>query len=331
MSHHAELSHLLAAAYGVDVRAIIRRRTVLGIVAEDGAQYIWKPLSLRDDGQRLAALADMQAVFDGAKTQAALPLPAKNGRFVVRNGAGADAGYLQPWLTGRHVNVTNRPERLAVLRSLARVQRASQEASFPGSDVLQRGTLLQKLRLKERAIMRVWPTVEAAYPALAGFKAPFWRRMQTIQQRYAASLAEQRQAPTAHIAFCHRDLAPHNVLFRSDGEVAWIDFDHAGYDDMLHDAMQFISHSMFLARLTSSDYHELLQTYVDEARLGRDRTEMLWTLTGWPDILIRTLVEWYRLNCKPEGRTRVKYAIACELRKQEFHRQVGANSKRLDA
>ncbi|WAH38416.1 phosphotransferase [Alicyclobacillus dauci] len=331
MSPHAELVQAVSRWYGIDARAIVRRRTVQGIVAVDGSRYIWKPLSLRDDEERLAALAGLQDVFAESDTATALPLPTRDGHFIVRFSDQQGGGYLQPWLSGRHVEVAVRRERLAVIRSIARIQRSSQRLGFPHWSRLQRGTLLQKLRLKERAFSKIWTTLESEYAPLRAWKSKLQRQMQTVLQRYTAYLAEHQGQIKTHFAFCHRDLAPHNVLFQPNKGVAWIDFDHANYDDMLHDVMQFISHTTFLAQLSSEDFREMIDTYVEESEMSRDRTNLLWTLSAWPDILVRTLMEWYRNGCPADGVTRLDYAIACERRKEQYRLDAGVDMVRLDA
>jgi Ser/Thr protein kinase RdoA (MazF antagonist) len=318
---HEKLVQHLWRSYGIQAQAIIRRRTVLGIVDEDGHAYIWKPARLGDDEARLAALAGLQSVYQASGTDVALPLRARSGRYLTRVSDADTAGYLQPWLTGRHVDVSVAKERLRVLSSLAAVQRASQQAGFPGQQVLTRGTLLGKLRMKEKALWRVWPTVEAAYPVLRHWRQPTERRMTYVLQSYKTYLARHHD-DTADIAFCHRDLAPHNVLCQPEGRIGWIDFDHANYDDMLHDAIQFVGHTVFLAALSAEAYRELVETYVAAAEIDTERAQLLWTLTTWPDVLIRVCVEWVRQGCRKEGITRIDHAIACERKRMRLQTEL---------
>ncbi|MFB5192084.1 phosphotransferase [Alicyclobacillus fastidiosus] len=326
--------HLVLAfrrAYGVEVKSLVRRRTVVGVVAEDGSHFIWKPLNARDDEERLSALAGLRPVFESAGTEAALPLPTLSGGYVLEVGSGLQSGYLQKWVTGRHVDASSLRERHAVLSSLGRVHRRSQICGFPAWSTLQRGTLLHKLRLKERAVSRIWAPAEVACPALRGWKARVEGQMRYVLRRYAAYLAECRDDVQHAFAFCHRDLAPHNVMYQGADEVAWIDFDHANYDDMLHDPMQFISHCTYLAQMSAEEYYDLHQRYAESANLTATQASTLWTLTMWPDILVRTLLEWTRAGCREEGLTRVHYALTCERRKLAYRSELGLNVERLDA
>ncbi|GMA56296.1 hypothetical protein GCM10025858_07990 [Alicyclobacillus sacchari] len=112
-------------AYGIRAECIVRKRTVYGIVAADGRQYIWKQAALGDTEERLQALARALVAYDRADVQAARPLPARNGRVLVEQEHGI-RGYLQPWLPGRHVLTASRDERLRAIAAVARVQRAVQ-------------------------------------------------------------------------------------------------------------------------------------------------------------------------------------------------------------
>ncbi|WP_206916475.1 phosphotransferase [Alicyclobacillus suci] len=325
--------HLVAALlrhYGIGVETLVRRRTVVGIIGEDGRHFIWKPLTVRDDEARLRALAELSPVFEVAGAEAALPLPTREGHYVM-DVPGIQPGYLQHWLTGRHVNTNHWREREAVLTSLGRLHRASQASQFPGWSVLQRGTLLHKLRLKERGVSRLWQVAELKCPDLRHWRERAQAQMRYVLKRYAAYLADHRNDVHATFAFCHRDLAPHNVIYQGADTVAWIDFDHANYDDMLHDPMQFISHCTFLTQMSADEYNRLHDCYITSAKLSSEQADMLWTLTMWPDILVRALMEWSRTGYQEDGLTRVHYAIACERRKLSYRLALGLDSQRLDA
>lgn len=332
MQAHAELARALAQHYGIQTVAVIRRRTVLGVVAEDGQRYIWKPLTLRDDEERLRALADLEPIFSNSMAPCALPLRTRAGAFIVELKEQKKRGYLQPWLSGRHVDVRVQQERLSVLKSLARVQKQSQLANRPGWSTLQRGTLYHKLRMKERALAKIWMSATSVYSPLKRMGHLVETQTMKVLQTYASYLANPRRQAVTDIAFCHRDLAPHNVLWQADGTVAWIDFDHAGYDDMLHDAVQFASHTVFLtSKLTAEDFAQMLDTYATEADLTRERKELLWVLASWPDILVRTVIEWARRGCDPADTTRLEYAMACEKRKILYRQERHRETKRLEA
>lgn len=315
MNNSVELAQTLLKSHGLQVHAVIRRRTVTGVVTENGQRYIWKPGRVRDDEARLQALSSLADTYTPfGQPAAALPIRTLAGSFLVQASA-TEFGHLQPWLVGRHVDVRVPAERMRVLTSLARVQRASQRAGYPGYDVLQRGTLLTKFRVKERAMQRIWETAERAYPALGTWRNDVFAQMAQVIQAYSQFVARHRSSWMEYTAFCHRDLAPHNVLFQPDGGIGWIDFDHAGYDDMCSDVLQFWSHTLFLARLTPEESREMLSFYADAAQLTTNRRALLFTLARWPDILIRSIIEWVRGGCREDGMTKIHYALLCERKR----------------
>lgn len=314
----AELASALLASHGLRIASIVRKRTVQGVIAEDGTRVIWKPLTPRDDEARLNALAAMTSCYQSAGARVALPLAGIDGQsFIVRLDDG-HAGYVQPWLNGRHIDVAHRGERLEVLTSLARVQRASQTQLMPMYSHLQRGTLFGKLRAKKRAIERVWDDAARVCDLLLPWKTSIFKRMEYVLRTYDRHVANPQREWRKETAFCHRDLAPHNVLYLPGDAIGWIDFDHAGYDDMLSDAMQFISHALFLAPLTDATYRELFDVYGETARLSPEQTALLYTLSLWPDVLIRTLIEWVQSGFRPDGQVKLEYALQCERKRLAY-------------
>lgn len=326
------LQDTLEREYGLTMVALVRRRTVFGVVAEDGQRYVFKPLPTGDGESRLQALAKLESVFAEASAEAALPTLNRRGEYVVRIPYGNTHafGYLQPWLRGRHVDVAKSIEREAVMQSLARFQRASQDAGWPAKEHLERGSLLHKFRVKQRALERIWPQAQRFLPQLTRVREDVFTRMSSAIHRYSSHVIAQRGDTKWTQAFCHRDLAPHNVLWQQDGAVAWIDFDHAGYDDMLHDAMQFTSHCVYLGHLSQTDFNRLLTVYADEAMLSADRLYLLRDLTLWPDILIRAMIEWCRADFPPSGKHRVLYALRQERLKQQLTEHAHVTVKRLN-
>ncbi|WP_067619632.1 phosphotransferase [Alicyclobacillus acidiphilus] len=310
----------IGQSYDIRVRAIVRKRSVIGIIADQG-RYIWKPSLPADSEARLLALRNMKRVYETTDVRCALPLPARGGTMLVKLPNG-DRGYLQPWIAGRHVQVDHAVERLAAMRSLAVVHVAAQHCGHPGWTQLRRGTLLQKLRAKERAVLRVWPLAEEAQPLLRPWRSHLVRWMQEVLDDYQSSLPKSEAAWLARSSFCHRDLAPHNLLVDERGRIGWIDFDHAGYDDILSDPIQFMSHAMFLANLSEDAYCDMLDTYVACANLSADQRVLLFRLAEWPDILVRTILEWVRGGCQKAGEAKLLYALMCERRRRRYHQTL---------
>ncbi|MCL6627668.1 MAG: hypothetical protein K6T68_13920, partial [Alicyclobacillus shizuokensis] len=161
---NSALVRLLTREYGIQPLCILPIKTVWGIVDVRGGRYIWKPAG-RNDGQgRLGELARLAQGLATALTLAA-PIPTRGGRLLT--GWDGQLGYLQPWLAGRHVSLSNPRERLAALRALAQLHRLSQPWLPALPSFAQRAGLAARLTGKLRTLHRAWPQAEAAWPALA--------------------------------------------------------------------------------------------------------------------------------------------------------------------
>lgn len=323
---------ILEKHYHFRTAAIIRRRSVFGIVTEDGRRFVFKPLADRDSEMRLKALAGILPIFQQTDIEAALPIVNCDGNYIVYTPqAGMRAGYLQPWLQGRHVDLSQSEERLCAVQALARIQRKSIEIGRPSSTVLNHASLLNKLRVKERVIQRIWSDAQVAYPALAEARDEIFTRMTTAISRYLSSPLRQRTIAAQSVAFCHRDLAPHNILWQGNGQVGFIDFDHASYDDMFHDAMQLMSHSVYLSRLQQDDFDDLLMVYADEVGMSSSKLYLLRDLAVWPDIVIRTVLELCRAGFPRRGKLRVDFALRQDRHKERLVEGSAISRKRLSA
>ncbi|WP_206831743.1 aminoglycoside phosphotransferase family protein [Alicyclobacillus fructus] len=302
----SDIAHLVRVGYGLDVDAVVQKRTVWGIVAGT-TRYILKRARPQDSEERLRALADILKRYPCVGVEAAFPLETVRGTMRV---SGADGAwyYLQPWLEGRHVDVSDEAERLAVTRALARAQRAAQ----PGVavDVLKYGALRDKWRAKLQLLERL-----QAVPAdrdLAG-------SLRRIHARARSVYAQYEEEPVRPAAFCHRDLAPHNVLTAPGGRVMFIDFDHAGFDDPFSDPVQWVSHVAYLVPLCADAYRRLWMAYAQAAGLDEAGLVSLLKLGAWPDIALRALAEVFRAG-QPEARMwRLRYALRCEEDRARMH------------
>ncbi|WP_062307528.1 phosphotransferase enzyme family protein [Alicyclobacillus sendaiensis] len=298
-----EVADLVRSAYGIEADAIVHKRTVWGVVA-GASRYILKRARPKDSEERLRALADVLGHYPRQGVSAARPLETLRGTMRVSDGRGAWY-YLQPWLEGRHVDASDELERLAVTRALARAQRA---APIGAPRALQTATLRDKWRAKLQLLERL-----SAMPV----EADVAESLQRIATRARAVYASYEEARP--LAFCHRDLAPHNVLVGPGGSVMFIDFDHAGYDDPFSDPIQWVSHVAYLVPLSPSAYRRLWLAYAQAAELDDDELLSLARLGTWPDIALRALAEAFRAG-DPERRTwRLRYALRCEEDRARVH------------
>lgn len=318
MDNDTSLLDFLEAAYEIQIVATIERKTVLGIVDTNGRRWMWKKTQARDDEPRLRALAEMSSRLWPFGITMAAPVQNRYGRFLTVARNGQVVGFLQPWLEGRHVNVRLRRERHLAMEKIAWMHRHTQTVDRNERLLLQRGTLIGKLRMKEKTLMQVWPTVVQHCPELHTIEAAVWQEIRFCLKSYHRWWMEhgrQGQVSERNVpfqVFCHRDLAPHNLLWQKDETVAFIDFDHAGYDDGLHDLLQWVSHTLYLADIQRDEIAEMVTRYTEVYPLKWDRVELLWKLLRWPDILIRTAIEWYRQGCPAERKHRLLHAVAKE-------------------
>ncbi|ACV59129.1 phosphotransferase [Alicyclobacillus acidocaldarius] len=301
-----EMADLVRRAYGIEADAIVHKRTVWGIVAGT-SRYILKRARPQDSEERLRALADVLSHYPRLGVAAARPLETVRGTMRVSDGRGVWY-YLQPWLEGRHVDASDESERLAVTRALARAQRA---APAKGALLaLQTATLRDKWRAKLQLLERL-----KAIPVEAEIAESLHRIAARARAVYASYLDEARRP----LAFCHRDLAPHNVLVGPGGSVMFIDFDHAGYDDPFSDPIQWVSHVAYLVPLCSGAYRRLWLAYAQAAELDEAELVSLVRLGAWPDIALRALAEAFRGAQSASRMWRLRYALRCEEDRARLH------------
>jgi Ser/Thr protein kinase RdoA (MazF antagonist) len=316
-----QLIHGIRILYGIDIVAVVERRTVCGLVGTN-SNWIWKPALDTDDERRLFDLARITHAIGGQGLSCAGPVPDKNGRFITVPYPGAKPGYLQMWLPGRHVNVKNQPERAGAIHAIAQLHLFGRHPAFQMTSTLNRGKLLPKLKMKQKTLQNVWAKASERTAVLAPFESYVRETMGQCIFEYENWLRTHQLVDT----FCHRDLAPHNLLWhqteKKEVPVSVIDFDHSGFDDELHDVLQFVSHTIFLSDCTASDLEQMVSHYREQTGLAEDRLELLWRLLSWPDILIRTVVEWCRHGYEPDKEIRLKYAVMKEERRRKLLKET---------
>lgn len=309
----------LTASYGLRVTAVVQMKSVYGVVCAGEHRtpgFVWKFASGSDTAARLEALAPVLAKLRRGGIAAAGPLRNRSGDLLTTLPDGRQ-GYLQPWLRGRHADYADRSQRLAVLRTVGRVHRLTAAAitAVPAA-LCTPHPLARKLMWKRETLQRVWPDLAAHCPqAIADQVALF-------AAADAACQALARAAPA--VAFCHRDLAPHNVLCRGTALApALIDFDLAAFDDPLTDLVQVVNHFVFLGRPAPGDLREMVDVYRQAAGGNGYRKEVLWALLGFPDLLVRAAAEWVKAGCPPARRWRV----VAVLQKERARRRVWATDR----
>lgn len=289
-------------AYGMLPNAVERVKSVYRIQVGQRT-YFWKPVRVPQE-QRIAALYQVTSAVRRFGLRVAVPLPTLAGAFVC---ALRDPhwGYLQSALTGRHADFTDRRDRLvgvaaaAHLHTLASALPAAQQIAPVGPP------LMEKLRVKRAAFVDLLPAAASRCDGL-----------RTLPPALQLGLAEVASLPaheTTVRRFCHRDLAPHNMLV-DDGTpgIGLIDFDLAGFDHPFADLIQVANHALVIAPGEPGLFADVISVYRAVAGLSPPEERLLWRLFMFPDVLIRTVLEWARCGYPEAGVAAVVTGLAKE-------------------
>lgn len=295
----------LAYAYGLRVSSLIGMKTVTGVMCEDGSRYIWKPASPNTTAGRLRAIHHVIAQLEENGVRLAGPLPNRWGSLLTELETGHH-GYLQSWFSGRHINICDRQEKVSGLAALAHLHRSGEALTNMNVPELWRPTLYDKMFLKAESLRNIWMQVRSDVPVLSDMEAELFEVIDDVLEASQAHLYRAGGQPT--LRFCHRDVAPHNVLWDGDCRVMFVDFDQVGLDDPLIDVVQWSNHAVFLNGAVDGHFLDVIQVYSDCGRLSAERRDLLWRLLRFPDILIRTASEWVRAGCPPHQRHRLFHA-----------------------
>lgn len=304
-NEEAALAALLWEHYNIRVALFQRMRSVLGVVTADGSRYIWKELKHPEMRPRLSDWELLVHRLQAAGVRAAGPLRTLAGDLVCpshsMNGA-RGYGYLQPWLQGRHVNLSDRTERLASLWVISKMHRETAiplenvwSANLPMPSYPRRSLLSGRIHQKYEIMKQTWPELCQLVPALRSMTDALFEGAVRAQRAANGEQSETgRQLTNVTLqSWCHRDLAPHNLLF--DGQsVNLIDFDLAAPDDPLGDAAQVCNHALFLRAVSSKEWREMVLYYSLYAGLSHIHRQRLWMLLSFPDALARAVTDWVK-------------------------------------
>lgn len=309
--HFEAIASALQIQYGFRVLSILQMKTVYGVIAEKGQRFIWKFARSHDTEMRLAQLNRVGSRLGQAGIPMAAPLPNRQQAFIARLDEGV-AGYLQPWLPGRHLKIHDRQERLTAVSTVAHVHKwalgAGENYAFdsPG------GTLPARLKSKRMVLQQA---LQAAGDLVPGLAQSSGALLQLADEAVESSAYLEPGLPT-EARFCHRDLAPHNLLWSRNGRVGMIDFDRSGWDDPLLDLLQLFNHALFLDDSIESDLFEVLEVYSRVRTISPQRTQIFYKLAGFPEHLTRALVEWARTGYARDKRVAVAWALEKEHARQ---------------
>lgn len=309
VNESAGMARSVLRAYRLNVEAVIKMRTVYGLVCTDDSRWILKPAPPYEHPQRLRALAEVaKHVHTESGIMLAAPVPCSSGAWMM-NYAGK-SWYLQKWLRGRHLNLADPHERAAAVRTIGRMHAASEKLALQYQAHLPTGSFPHRLLRKQVAVTSAWNEAAAAMPELETWRADLFTRMQN-----ALSAAKHVAAAVAQVrVFSHRDLAPHNMLWPKaldNKNVHLIDFDRAGFDLPYLDLMQLCSHSLHFTNEPKDLFRQITNDYSQTSGVDLDDVKLV-ELLLFPDLFVRALLEWAKAGFGKHGRRAVLTAMAHE-------------------
>lgn len=276
----------LAHAYGLRIRAVLPLRSVVGIVTDAGKWMCKRYLPAQGmDLERLQAVAQVKEQLAAAGVSPAYRRT-QEGDYVWSYAG--DPVTVEPWVPGRHADFAKLAERVAAIQAIARLHAARVRAPY----VLQHPpTILQKLAYRlERAD-------EAAQAGrLVGLSERQWGQWRQMAQDVLRSLpirdiARLTAEDRAKGVYCHRDLAPHNVLIDPGSPARLIDFDLSGVESPIYDLHQLFGHIAYAAPAVHDESQRLLEAYARLAPLTDRHVRILRALEPFPTLLLRELGE----------------------------------------
>jgi Ser/Thr protein kinase RdoA (MazF antagonist) len=310
-----ELAAALERFYGLSVVSVVPMRTVYGVLTTTGERWIWKcvrrqsviPLHIQVQTYVAAALLEHGIIA---------PMPTRNryGDWITQ--IGSDVGYLQPWVSGRHIDVGDTSERLRAVATIAAFHSVAGHLPLHPYRELMRPPLCAKLAMKRDFLYAKWDQVTACCPDSKGQAEVLFR---------AADSAVHAAERVRVFLYAHRDMAPHNLLLQAEGNVALIDFDEAGLDDPLVDLFQCTNHGIHFGGLGAGYFRHILETYRRNCPIDGDREQALWVMFGFPELLFRAVSEWVREG-RADGERRLHRALTLErLRRQVLMQEQTPN------
>lgn len=256
----------------------------------DGSRYIWKTLKVTTPPSRVVELLQFTKWLSELGFRVPIPLLTVRGVTLCQTPdgrGGYETGYLQPWLGGSHLSLSDDRERRAALSTVAHLH----QATAVNAKGYVPSLLSLRLRRKYDLLARMWPKLVTALPDYGELAGILFKGAQRAILAAERGNVRDARLPDLRRSWCHRDLAPHNILW--DGEtVGLIDFDLAAPDDPLTDVVQLCNHALVLDAVDQYGWHEMGRQYATEASLSEGQEQRLWDLLWFPDFLLRSLTEW---------------------------------------
>ena len=318
------LASTLGLHYGISVQAYQRLRSATGVIAENGTRYVWKPVKQRDAVTKLPEIEWLVTRLNDGGVLAAGPMMTNQQHLFCRVEENR-IGYLQPWLPGQHLDLREDEERLAAISTVSRMHAITAIPDGPAlmnaekPSVLSRPSLLvHRMVYKRQLVMRVWPQLLEQFPEWQTMSVPVMDGM----ARAIESANRDRLRLASPRSWCHRDLAPHNLLW--DGQrIGMIDFDLAAIDDPLGDLLQICNHALYLGAVRdASEWFQMVHLYAVSTSVSEDERSRMKGLLQFPETLVRAITDWLHAG-QPTHGTLLHHAMECEMKRQDWIRQLG--------
>ncbi len=199
-------------------------------------------------------------------TAVVVPLAAADGSRYFRF---ADAHYfLMDWVKGRHCDYLYEKDALAVAKALGRLHAASRGIKFdPVPDTrwllgfwpLHFSRKLDQMKAFAREARE--KTVPSSFDQLylRDFRRYYRQGVEVLEKLADSSYSELCQDLSLR-AFCHRDLAYHNVLMDGKG-IKFLDFDYSMVDLGLHDLADLLLRNLVLLNWNWERARRILAAY----------------------------------------------------------------------
>jgi len=276
----------LADAYGLRIRAVLPLRSVVGLLTDSG-KWMCKRYTKKQGitVERLQAVAVVRAQL-AAEGHGPAYLPTLQGESLWQYAG--DPVTVEPWLAGRHADLSVSAERLAAVQAVARLHTAR---VLPPYALRHPPTLMQKLAWRLERADELF--ARGHLIGLTKVEWTLWRERaeETLRAISATELTELTAIDRARIIYCHRDLAPHNVLIKAGSPARLIDYDLSGVDTPIYDLHQLLGHIAFSVRGSSDYAAPMLQAYARLAPLSDRHAQVLVALAPFPGLLLRELGE----------------------------------------
>ncbi|GIM47205.1 spore coat protein [Collibacillus ludicampi] len=312
------LNKILEHEYHITVSGTVRMRSVVGILSEQGA-FVLKKIEGYPSMNRITQLAEVLEKLQEKDVPVAPLLRTRKGKAFVRIG---DLFWIvQPWIKGHHCDFSNKEERLASVRSIARMHQTPVALPAPSQNYLWTPPLDEKYGARLERCKRILHAERLPIKISSLWIKEAESAIVRLQGNdYKQALKKDRERGTV----CHRDLAPHNLIYK-DRTAYLIDFDIAGIDVRAHDLYQVINHALFLNGWCERTVADILRTYQKVAPLCEANHKLLRTLFTYPALLLREVYEYRKEKERDSDkwRTRLEWTLAIEEQRREWIHKGG--------